>query len=218
MALIKFLMFLILTLIFVSSSHALSDPQILVKFKSSLTNATALQNWENNQKPPCTDHRANWAGVLCDKGIIWGLQLESMGLSGTIDVNALTGLSSLRTLSFMNNNFDGPVPEFKKLVALKSVYLSKNGFSGDVPENAFAGMIWLKKLHLSQNKLTGVIPSALASLPKLLELKLDGNQFSGEIPDFKQKELQKVDLSSNQLEGSIPESLSKMDAKMFSGQ
>ncbi|XVF69840.1 hypothetical protein PTKIN_Ptkin11bG0113100 [Pterospermum kingtungense] len=212
---LKPILLLILSLVFVSS-YALSDPEILLKFKSSLTNATGLQNWENNPDPPCNGHRANWAGVLCDKDIIWGLQLENMGLSGTIDVNALTGLANLRTLSFMNNNFNGPIPELNKLVAMKSIYLSKNKFSGNIPENAFSGMIWLKKLHLSQNQFTGAIPSSLASLPKLLELKLDGNQFSGKIPDFKQKDLQKVDLSNNQLEGSIPQSLSKMDANMFS--
>ncbi|WRX34840.1 Protein kinase domain - like 10 [Theobroma cacao] len=209
------IMFLLLSMIFVSS-YALSDIEILLKFKSSLSNDTALGNWENN-KPPCNGSRANWLGVLCDNGTIWGLQLENMGLAGTIDVNSLTSLSGLRTLSFMNNNFDGPIPELKKLNALKSIYLSKNRFSGEIPGNAFAGMIWLKKLHLSQNEFMGAIPESLATLPKLLELKLDGNQFSGQIPDFKQKDLQIVDLSNNGLEGSIPASLSKMNASMFSG-
>ncbi|XVE79918.1 hypothetical protein DITRI_Ditri14bG0095700 [Diplodiscus trichospermus] len=198
-------------------SYALSDPEILLKFKSFLANGTALKNWENKSKPPCDGHGANWAGVLCDNGTIWGLQLENMGLSGTIDVNTLTGLSNLRTLSFMDNNFNGPIPELNKLTALKSIYLSRNRFSGDIPGNAFAGMIWLKKLHLSQNQFTGAIPLSLATLPKLLELELDGNQFSGQIPDFKQKDLQIVDLSNNRLEGPIPASLSKMNASMFSG-
>ena len=208
---------LLLSMLFVPS-YALSDPEILLKFKSSLTNATALEYWENNSKPPCNEHHANWVGVLCDNGTIWGLQLENIGLSGSIDVNTLTGLSNLRTLSFMNNNFSGPIPELNKLIALKSIYLSNNRFSGDIPGNAFAGMIWLKKLHLSQNQFTGAIPASLATLPKLLELKLDGNQFSGQIPDFKQQDLQKVDVSNNGLEGSIPASLSKMNASMFSGE
>ncbi|XWS28177.1 hypothetical protein CRYUN_Cryun25bG0043300 [Craigia yunnanensis] len=208
---------LLLLYMFFVSSYALSDPEILLKFKSSLTNDIALKNWENNSMPPCNKRRANWVGVLCYKGTIWGLQLENMGLSGTIDVNTLTGLSNLRTLSFMNNNFNGSIPELNKLSALKSFFLSKNGFSGDIPGNAFAGMIWLKKLHLSQNQFTGPIPASLATLPKLLELKLDGNRFSGQIPDFKQQDLQKVDVSNNGLEGSIPASLSKMNASMFSG-
>ncbi|XVE98905.1 hypothetical protein REPUB_Repub03eG0148900 [Reevesia pubescens] len=207
-------------MLFVShyNSYALSDTEkILLKFKSSLTNATALKNWENNSKPPCIERRANWVGVLCHKGIIWGLQLENMGLSGTIDVDTLTGFSNLRTLSLMNNNFNGSIPKLNKLTALKSIYLSNNRFSGDIPGDAFTGMIWLKKLHLSQNNFRDEIPASLATLPKLLELKLDGNQFSGQIPDFKQRGLQKVDLSNNRLKGSIPPSLSKMDASMFSG-
>ena len=213
-----FLPLLLLLSMFFVSSYALSDPEILLKFKSTLTNDTALENWENNSMPPCNEHHANWVGVLCDNGTIWGLQLENIGLSGSIDVNTLTGLSNLRTLSFMNNNFSGPIPELNKLIALKSIYLSNNRFSGDIPGNAFAGMIWLKKLHLSQNQFTGAIPVSLATLPKLLELKLDGNQFSGQIPDFKQQDLQKVDVSNNGLEGSIPASLSKMNASMFSGE
>jgi hypothetical protein len=52
-----------------------------------------------------------------------------------------------------DNKFDGPLPELKKLGALKSVYLSNN-FSGVIGSDAFTGMAWLKKLHLGHNHLT----------------------------------------------------------------
>ncbi|KAK8595822.1 hypothetical protein V6N12_064331 [Hibiscus sabdariffa] len=201
----------------VSISYAVSDPEILLKFKSSLTNHTALKSWKNNSKPICDGKRTNWIGVVCQEGSILGLKLDNMGLSGTIDSNALIALSNLRTLSFMNNNFNGSVPKFNKLTGLRSIYLSYNRFSGHIPGNAFEGMVRLNKLYLSKNRFTGPIPASVATLPKLWDLKLDGNRFSGKIPDFKQKELHVVDLSNNQLEGPIPSSLRKMNPDMFAG-
>ncbi|KAK8595827.1 hypothetical protein V6N13_000513 [Hibiscus sabdariffa] len=209
--------FILLLLSMVSISYAVSDSEILLKFKSSLTNHTALKSWKNNSKPICDGERTNWTGVLCQKGSILGLKLENMGLSGTIDANALIALSNLRTLSFRNNNFNGSFPKFNKLTGLRSIYLSYNRFSGHIPGNAFEGMVRLNKLYLSKNRFTGPIPASVATLPKLWDLKLAGNRFSGEIPDFKQKGLHVVDLSNNQLEGPIPASLRKMNPDMFAG-
>ncbi|XP_039071849.1 pollen receptor-like kinase 2 [Hibiscus syriacus] len=209
-----------LLFVFHSRSHAYAyaspDSESLLKFKSSLRNADALQSWDDNPNPPCTGQTANWVGILCNKGAIWGLKLENMGLSGTIDIDSLKTLPEFTTISVMNNNFDGPMPQLNKLPELRSAYLSNNKFSGEIPPNAFDGLIQMKKLHLSQNQFTGPIPASLASLPKLTELKLDRNRFSGPIPDFKHPP-HMLDLSGNQLEGPIPPSLSKIDKKMFEG-
>ncbi|GAV81365.1 Pkinase domain-containing protein/LRR_8 domain-containing protein [Cephalotus follicularis] len=140
-----------------------------------------------------------------------------MGLTGVIDIDSLLSLRYLRTISLMNNNFEGPLPDFKKLGALKSLYLSNNRFSGEIPDHAFSGMGYLKKVLLANNKFTGNIPTSLAELPRLIELRLDGNQFEGHVPDFQQKGLKFVNLANNELEGPIPPSLSKMDASLFSG-
>ncbi|KAK8598027.1 hypothetical protein V6N13_095419 [Hibiscus sabdariffa] len=209
--------FILLLFSMLSISYAVSDSEILLKFKSSLTNHTALKSWKNNSNPICHGKRTKWIGVVCQEGSIFGLKLDNMGLSGTIDANALIALSNLRTLSFMNNNFNGSFPKFNKLTGLRSIYLSYNRFSGYIPGNAFQGMVRLNKLYLSKNRFTGPIPASVATLPKLWDLKLDGNRFSGKIPDFKQKELYVVDLSNNQLEGPIPSSLRKMNPDMFAG-
>ncbi|XP_039038167.1 pollen receptor-like kinase 1 [Hibiscus syriacus] len=207
---------LLLSCLSIFHSHAYAyaspDSQALVKFKSSLLNANALQSWDNNHYPPCT----GWVGVLCNKGAVWGLKLENMGLSGTIDVDSLKTLPDFTTISVMNNSFSGPIPQLNKLPELRSAYLSNNKFSGEIPPDTFDDLNQMKKLHLSQNQFTGAIPASLATLPKLTELKLDRNHFSGNIPDFK-NHLQTLDLSSNQLEGPIPASISKIDKKMFEG-
>ncbi|XP_019052680.1 PREDICTED: pollen receptor-like kinase 4 [Nelumbo nucifera] len=206
--------FLITLLCIVIVSSGDPDADILLKFKKSLANDAALSNW-NSSTNPCV---GKWVGVKCWEGNrIWSLKLENMGLTGQIDVDSLVGLPYLRGLSFMNNSFDGPMPKVKVLRALKSLYLSHNRFSGEIPDGAFAGMGLLKKVYLSHNSFSGKIPSSLLGLSKLLELRLDGNQFEGNIPDFQQKGLQLLNVSNNYLQGPIPASLSNMDSSSFSG-
>ncbi|KAI4379692.1 hypothetical protein MLD38_005956 [Melastoma candidum] len=177
-------LFVVAVVLFHSAIVTLSAPSesdILVAFKKSIVDPkNALSSWSGTKKP-CVpgSGKAKWVGVLCLGGAVWGLQLENMGLSGHIDVDSLTGLKGLRTLSVRNNNFDGPLPDLGKLGALKSVYLSNNKFSGDIPDDAFSGMLSLKKLHLGGNSFTGRIPTSLTKLPKLLEVGLERNQLSG---------------------------------------
>lgn len=200
-------------LLFLSTTiNGLSDSEAILNFKKSLVlgKENALASWDSKTLP-CT-----WDGVLCNEGTVWGLQMENLELSGSIDIDSLAGLTSLRTLSFMNNKFGGPFPKFKKLSALKSLYLSNNRFEGEIPGDAFEGMGWLKKVFCARNKFTGEIPISLAKLPKLLELRLDGNQFTGHIPAFDHK-LHMLNLSNNALTGLIPEIFSMMDPKVFEG-
>lgn len=194
------------------AAHGLSETESLLKFKKYLVigKESALESWDR-KNPPC-----KWIGVLCDKGYVWGLRLENIELSGSLDIEALMGLKSLRSLSFMNNKFRGPFPEFKKLGALKSIYLSNNQFDVKIPKDAFDGMGWLKKIHLEHNMFSGEIPVSLAKIPKLLELRLDGNRFTGQIPEFTHK-LHMLNLSNNALAGPIPNILSTMDRKLFEG-
>ncbi|KAG6422322.1 hypothetical protein SASPL_118890 [Salvia splendens] len=185
--------------------------EALLKFKTGLVNADpALGSW-NPSTPPC-----NWAGVDCYNGYVWGLQLDNMGLQGQIDVDALVGLQTLRTLSLKNNNFQGTMPDWRKLPALTSLHLSGNQFSGEIPDDAFTGMDSLKMVYLSSNKFTGPIPTSLAS-PTMLELGLDNNQFSGTIPPFPSGNLQIFNVSGNQLQGPIPPSLRNFDPSSFIG-
>lgn len=154
---------------------------------------------------------------MCDRGVVWGLQLESMDLQGAIDVEALSKLPNLRSVSFMNNGLEGSLPNFTRLGALKTIFLSDNKFSGQIPSTAFQGMMSLKKLHLADNKFSGLIPETFAAMPKLIELTLQDNEFEGELPNFQQKGLKVFNASNNKLEGPIPQSLSHLHASSFSG-
>ncbi|KAL3655444.1 hypothetical protein CASFOL_001230 [Castilleja foliolosa] len=213
--------FIILLLVLFSSHHvAISQEnasQALLKFKSSLVNADpALSNWGSASTPCSSGDRANWVGIVCFNGYVWGLQLENMNLKGQIDINSLVPLRFLRTLSFMNNSFEGVMPDWRKLGALKSLYLSNNQFSGQVPNDVFKGMTSLKKIYMANNRFVGPIPTSLES-PKLIELRLENNQFTGSIPAISLDNLKVLNVSNNQLAGPVPAELLNMDPSSFSG-
>ncbi|KAG6520881.1 pollen receptor-like kinase 5 [Zingiber officinale] len=211
---------LLVALLLLLARRSLTSPDadVLFAFKATITdNSGALRSWDQ-ESDPCTGNATKWAGVLCDDdGSVSGLRLANMDLAGIIDVGPLAALPRLRSFSIVNNAFDGKMPEFGKLKSMKAVYLSRNKFSGELPDSAFADMGWLKKLYLSNNEFTGAIPASVAALPRLLELGLDGNGFTGPIPELRSNDLKMVNFSNNHLEGSIPASLRKMDANLFSG-
>ncbi|CAH9118756.1 unnamed protein product [Cuscuta europaea] len=199
-----------------------SSADALINFKNSLVAgpngvlaSRELASWDPATSP-CSGNAENWRGVLCFNGDVWGLQLENFNLSGDIDVDSLTPLRFLRTLSFMNNAFEGLMPDWRKLGALKSLFLSNNRFSGEIPNNAFSSMTSLKKVYLSNNNFVGNIPISLATTPRLLELKLENNGFTGTIPEFPPG-LKLLNVSNNKLEGRIPRSISVMDPSTFAG-
>ncbi|KAL5823818.1 hypothetical protein ACOSQ4_021718 [Xanthoceras sorbifolium] len=195
---------------------AATEAEGLLRFRDSMNNTSALSGWGSPAKI-CDGDEPNWNGVLCLRGIIWGLKLENLGLSGSPNLDALESLPNLRTISLMNNNLAGPLPSIKKLRILKSLYLTNNRFSGPIPDDAFSGMNSLKKIYLGNNQFTGKIPGSLPTLPNLSDLRLQGNQLQGTIPEFTQSQLKIVYLSNNDLEGPIPESLQKMDSSSFAG-
>ncbi|KAJ7951483.1 putative Receptor-like kinase [Quillaja saponaria] len=197
-------------------TYSLSESEALLRLKDSFTNAEeALSSW-SNESAPC-DGENQWDGLICYNGIVSGLRLEGLGLSGKIDIDALLQIRGLRTISIMKNSFTGPIPEFTRIGVLKAIYLSGNQLSGEIPSDYFVKMGSLKKVWLSDNKFTGKIPSSLAQIPVLIDLHLENNQFSGNIPNFDQKTLMAVNVSNNKLEGEIPISLSKFDSSSFEG-
>ncbi|KAG6586502.1 Pollen receptor-like kinase 3, partial [Cucurbita argyrosperma subsp. sororia] len=208
--------FLFLTIFLVGGpplSCSLSDNEALLKLRQSFTHAESLNSW-NQDSQPCA---ARWTGIICHRGVITGLHLTGLRLSGQIDIEALLELRSLRTVSLVNNSFAGPIPEFNRIGVLKSLLLTGNDFSGAIPTDFFASLASLKKVWLSSNNFSGDIPHSLAKLSYLIELHLENNQFSGKIPHLHQAALTSLDLSNNKLEGEIPENLAKFDANAFAG-
>nr|GLL20290.1 probable LRR receptor-like serine/threonine-protein kinase At4g31250 [Ipomoea trifida] len=185
-------------------------------FKESLENSNGFATW-NASIPPCKGWRAYWEGVICANGTVRGLNLNNRGLGGSIDVEALAELPLFRSFSAMNNSFDGDLPAFYRVGALKNLKLSRNKFSGEIDDTFFSGMRSLKKLYLSHNEFEGTIPASLIISKRLLELKLNDNAFEGKIPYMKVPRIKFVNFSDNHLEGEIPTTFSRFPASSFKG-
>ncbi|KAH6783590.1 hypothetical protein C2S52_008549 [Perilla frutescens var. hirtella] len=198
-----------------SSNHADYAKSLLI-FKQSLTNTTMLHSWrEPLVNRLCSWNTPLWTGCLCSNGSFIGLRLEGMGLGGRIDVEALSGLP-IYSLSVAHNNFSGLFPDVRKLRKLRSLYLSDNGFEGEMGDDAFSGMKAMRKVVVSNNYFRGNIPTSLLDLPSLQILQLQDNMFRGRIPNFSQDNLA-VNFSNNKLRGSIPVKLSNQNATSFYG-
>ncbi|XP_059286562.1 pollen receptor-like kinase 4 [Lycium ferocissimum] len=180
------LLLIMSTLAFVTipSEGKLSETDVLLKFRQSLKfDGDPFSSW-NTSTPPCKDENnvPNWKNIFCEHGKVMGLNLENLGLSGTIDLDILKDLTNLRSISVGDNKFDGSLPTLNKLPLLKSAYFSKNKFSGPIDGKIFEGMNNLKKLDLSDNQFTGQLPPIIGELPKLKDLNIRNNKFEGPIP------------------------------------
>ncbi|KAL1326117.1 hypothetical protein HN51_036147 [Arachis hypogaea] len=188
------------------------DAESLQKLKQSFTNGDRLlYTWEPNTSP-CE----NWMGLVCADGMVMGIRLSDMGLSGTINIDALAEIPGLRTLSFTNNSFTGPIPDFSRLGAIKVLLLSYNQFSGPIPSDFFSKLTSLKKVWIDSNSFSGQIPESLMELALLKELHIENNHFTGRIPAVKE-DLTSFNASYNNLEGPIPEALARFGENAFAG-
>ncbi|KAL9238362.1 hypothetical protein vseg_012793 [Gypsophila vaccaria] len=106
------------------------SPQVnvLLSVAKSMNYPTKLaQNWKGND--PCV----SWIGITCSNGNITTVNLEKMGLNGTISPD-LASLKSLQRLVLSNNNLTGTIPqELTTLASLKELDVSNNQLYGKVP-------------------------------------------------------------------------------------
>jgi len=160
------------------------------------------------------------------------LHLNNNQLTGRIP--NLDALDYLEKLDLSNNQLSGRIPNSlgdldrngnapntgaDSGAALKELRLNDNQLTGKIPPDLgdLTGTdggekdISLEVLDLSNNQLDGDIPAALEKLTKLKELHLQGNQFTGGIPDDWTNadadgdltNLETLDLSGNQMSDNL---------------
>ncbi|VVB03830.1 unnamed protein product [Arabis nemorensis] len=120
--------------------------------------------------------------------------------------------TSLQNLTLSNCNITGKIPDFfgsQTLPSLTNLKLSQNFLHGELP-SSFDGSS-LQSLYLNgqkgETKLNGSI-SILRNMTSLVEVSLQGNGFSGPIPDLSGlQSLRVFNVRENQLTGIVPRSL-----------
>ncbi|KAF8766050.1 hypothetical protein HU200_007896 [Digitaria exilis] len=167
------------------------------------------------------------------------LDLSSNQLSGDFVVTVISKISSLRVLRLPFNNITGanPLPTLAfECPLLEVIDLGSNALDGEImpdlcsslpslqrlllPNNHLVGTVSpslgscsnLESLDLSFNLLIGQIPTEVLLLPRLVDLVMWANDFSGEIPDklcSSSATLETLVISYNNFTGSIPPSITR---------
>ena len=96
------------------------------------------------------------------------------------------------------------------VMPVSEIQLNDQNLTGILP-SSLGNFLDLKRLFLGQNQLKGSIPASLQNTC-LHSLWLQGNSFSGKIPDAlcELSFLQELNLSSNSLSGSLPSNIGKL--------
>ncbi|XP_024019894.1 probable inactive receptor kinase At2g26730 [Morus notabilis] len=157
--------------------YSVKERQALYALKAVFNSPFLNGVWNG---PHCYNNASQWYGVRCNSnGHVTEIALDNMELRGNIRSNAFTGFTELSVLSLKSNSVSGTEIDFSPNRNLTRVDLSGNMFSGQ-------------------------IPISLVGISVLESLLLQGNYFTGTIPEFNQSSLKEFDVSNNNLSGSIP--------------
>ncbi|XP_022733184.1 receptor-like protein 12 [Durio zibethinus] len=154
--------------------------------------------------------------------MLWLLILRSCNISTFPEF--LKSQENLEYLDLSNNKISGAVPNWLWKKSLGYLSLSNNHLSSldqflhnqslTSSQGSFLRPICkLSQLYLfnaSYNNLSGTIPGCLGNISTLDLLDLQGNHFSGILPNFAEAtRLWTLKVSENRLEGKLPKSLAK---------
>ncbi|KAL3629447.1 hypothetical protein CASFOL_026669 [Castilleja foliolosa] len=162
------------------------DKSALLEFKASLSDPYGvLNNWVLQSSDHCS-----WVGVSCDSGS----RVTALNITG-----AGNSLSCARIAKFPLYGFGIRRPCLDKKVKILGML-----------SMAISKLTELKILSLPFNELTGEIPAEIWGMEKLEVLDLEGNMFSGRLPNkfIGLNSLKVLNLGFNEILGEIPSSLS----------
>ncbi|KAJ9167430.1 hypothetical protein P3X46_022084 [Hevea brasiliensis] len=128
---------------------------------------------------------------------------------------SLDNLSSLRVFTARENNLEGSIPnEMGRLKSLNIFSVGVNRLSGIISPSLF-NITSLSSLAVSLNQRSGSLPDNICfTLPNLQTFIIDGNYFSGPIPNSlsNASQLQMVAFSSNNFVGQVPTNLGNLQS------
>lgn len=126
--------------------------------------------------------------------------------------------AQLTNFSCVQCNIVGPVPDFfGKLPSLSALKLSYNRLTGEIPDSFRDSMLRILWLNNQDSPgMTGPI-DLIGTMDQLMLLWLQGNSFSGPIPDTigDLNDLKELNFNGNQLVGLIPQGLANLDLSVL---
>jgi len=155
------------------------------------------------------------------------LAVSGCSLRGSIpngEEGGISKLEQLRIFDVYGNDLTGTIPEgLATLVHLRDLILSKNQFHGKIPSFVNDELVMLEKFWVNMNDLTGEIP-AFENQPSIQQLYLNGNEFTGTIPEtFLEAAITgpegsgttgnqiEINLGKNEFDGQLPASLDRLE-------
>ncbi|MFS7920654.1 putative protein kinase RLK-Pelle-LRR-XI-1 family [Helianthus anomalus] len=232
---IRLTIFLLTLLFLILHSSSQSDQrQLLLNFKSALSNSkTEVFNTWNNETPMC-----NFTGIVCNfNKEVKEINLSQQQLSGTLAFDSLCAIKSLEKLSLGANTlsgtistqlsnctsmqyldlgmnfFTGVVPDLSQLSQLKFLSLNLSGFTGRFPWESLRNLTRLSFLSLGDNPFDKTpFPLEILNLQYLSSLYLTNCTIEGRIPEAigNLSLLESLQLSDNYLVGEIPVGVTKL--------
>ncbi|PPS13599.1 hypothetical protein GOBAR_AA06979 [Gossypium barbadense] len=148
----------------------------------SLPNLVSVSSGASYPVYKCSVSSHNWSILPGPFAEALSMELNSQGL-------ALMQAACIFTLK--GCGITGEIPkELGNLSSLTNLDLENNRLSGEIP-SSLGNLKNLQFLHsffcssriLSKNNLSGTVPGSISDLPKLINLRLDSNDLSGQVPE-----------------------------------
>ncbi|XP_052205678.1 LOW QUALITY PROTEIN: receptor protein kinase TMK1-like [Diospyros lotus] len=141
------------------------------------------------------------------------VSLDRNPLSAWSLPNSLRSARNLVSFTAYSANLNGKIPGFiGKFRKLKNLSLEDNYLEGELPASFANSTIRSLRLNdqRSKSKLNGSL-AVLRTMTICRKLRLDGNSFSGPLPNFSRlKSLQHLNVRDNFITGPVPPSLQKL--------
>ncbi|CAM6021840.1 unnamed protein product [Sphagnum balticum] len=161
------------------------------------------------------DMQYNELGGSIPPLIYWSESLQYLMLKGNYLTGSLSAdmcqLTQLAYFNVRNNNLTGPIPDgIGNCSSFQILDLSYNDLTEEIPYNI--GYLQVSTLSLEGNRFSGRIPDVIGLMQALVILDLSGNQLEGPIPPIlgNLTSLTKLYLYDNLLTGPIPPELGNM--------
>ncbi|XP_028804770.1 receptor-like protein 19 [Neltuma alba] len=180
--------------------HSMSSCFLLGPIDSSLVKLQSLSVFRLNNNNFTSSVPETFDGLTN----LTTLHLRNCNLIGMFP-KQIFQISNLQVLDLSDNqNLQGSLPYFQHNAFLRSLNLSRTGFSGQLP-SYLLNLRMVSSLDLSKSKFHGRLPSSISELTSLVHLDLSFNNFTGSLPFFNMsKNLSYLYVNNNGLEGEIP--------------